>query len=55
MWHPPRFTVPVVLAAGFVFPAIAFDTHWHQLCIQKVGEQFAFTRICDWIWLATGL
>jgi hypothetical protein len=44
MWHPPRFMVLAALAAGFVFPAAAFDTYWHQLCVQKVGEQFAFTQ-----------
>ena len=44
MWLAKRFTVLVVFAAGFVFPAAAFDTYWHQLCVQKVGEQFAFTQ-----------
>jgi len=44
MWPVPRFTVLAVLAGGFAFPSVAFDTYWHQLCVQKVGDQFAFTQ-----------
>jgi hypothetical protein len=44
MWPPPRFSAPLVLAAGLIRPAAAFDTYWHQLCVQRVGEQFAFTQ-----------
>jgi hypothetical protein len=34
-----------VIAIGLaaVFPAAAFDSSWHALCVQRAGEQFQFT------------
>jgi hypothetical protein len=30
--------------ALFASPAAAFDTYWHEQCVQRVGERFGFTQ-----------
>src|SRR5664279_4253612 len=37
-----RYTALIALTALLGSPAAAFDTHWHQFCTQKAGEQFNF-------------
>ena len=34
----------LVLYCLLISPAAGFDTRWHSLCSQKVGEQFGFTN-----------
>lgn len=31
-------------AAWLAFPAAAFDTYWHEQCVQRAGEQFGFAE-----------
>ena len=39
-----KLSALVALVAFLVSPAAGFDTYWHSLCSQKVGEQFGFTE-----------
>ncbi|HLY16141.1 MAG TPA: hypothetical protein VKR61_02900 [Bryobacteraceae bacterium] len=41
---PRRLAILLFLAAMPRHPAAGFDSHWHQLCTQKAGEQFAFAE-----------
>ena len=40
---PRRFTAWLALYCLLIPSARGFDTRWHSLCSQKVGEQFGFT------------
>src|SRR5215471_256703 len=40
---PRRFTAWLAFCCFLIPPARGFDTRWHSLCSQKVGEQFGFT------------
>ncbi|PWU12335.1 MAG: hypothetical protein C5B51_00750 [Terriglobia bacterium] len=39
-----RLAAWFALGCLLIFPAHSFDTRWHLLCSQKVGEQFGFTE-----------
>ena len=40
-----RRAIAVLAALAFLAsPAAAFDTYWHEQCVQRVGEHFGFTE-----------
>ena len=39
-----RVTAVLAVMGFFASPAAAFDTYWHEQCVQRTGEHFGFTE-----------